>query len=125
LFEVREFLRSLYLLLVLSVLNVSAAGVITTSASTIATKDPNLEVELILDGLDRPISMAFLGSDDILVTEKDEGTVRRILNGNIQNELLLDLDVANSVERGLLGLSITNETGSDRRGNKTCIMRMV
>jgi aldose sugar dehydrogenase len=95
------------------------AGVITTSASTIATKDPNLEVELILDGLDRPTSMAFLGSDDILVTEKDEGTVRRILNGNIQNEPLLDLDVANTVERGLLGLSITNETGSDRRGNKT------
>jgi glucose/arabinose dehydrogenase len=88
------------------------AGIFTTSASTITTKDPNLEVELVFDGLHRPTSMAFLGPNDILVTEKDEGTVQRILNGKMQREPLLDLHVANSAERGLLGLSITNETRS-------------
>ncbi|HET6799720.1 MAG TPA: hypothetical protein VFH25_04085, partial [Nitrososphaeraceae archaeon] len=43
--------------------------------------DPNLKVELIVQGLDLPTTMAFLGPDDILVLEKDKGTVQRIVNG--------------------------------------------
>ena len=45
-------------------------------------KDPNLKVELVLDGLELPTSMVFLGPNDILVLEKDKGTVQRIVNGN-------------------------------------------
>ena len=37
-------------------------------------KDANLKVELISEGLELPTSMAFLGSNDILVLEKDKGT---------------------------------------------------
>ena len=47
--------------------------------------------------------MAFLGPDDILVTEKETGIVKRILNGQILDEPVLDVAVANSIERGLLG----------------------
>lgn len=47
--------------------------------------DPNLKVEIVFknsDELDLPItSMAFLGHDDILVLEKNKGTVRRIVKG--------------------------------------------
>jgi aldose sugar dehydrogenase len=40
--------------------------------------DPNLKTEVVVNGLELPTGMAFLGPDDILVTEKDKGTVRRV-----------------------------------------------
>ena len=43
--------------------------------------DPNLKAEVVFRGLEYPTSMAFLGPNDMLVTEKDAGTVRRIVNG--------------------------------------------
>src|ERR671923_1633532 len=77
--------------------------------------DSGLRLETVADGLNRPTAMAFLGPDDILVLEKDEGTVRRIIHGDLQEEPLLDVAVANdngTNERGLLGLAVDkyNET---------------
>ena len=37
--------------------------------------DPNLKVEKVFEGLRFPTKMAFLGPNDILVLEKDNGTV--------------------------------------------------
>ena len=37
--------------------------------------DPNLRVELVATGINFPTSMSFLGADDILVLEKNEGKV--------------------------------------------------
>src|SRR5437763_1940070 len=37
--------------------------------------DPHLRAEVVVRGLTYPTSMAFLGPNDILVTEKDAGTV--------------------------------------------------
>src|ERR671915_1055125 len=68
--------------------------------------DPNLKVELIVQGLDLPTSIAFLGPDDILVLEKDKGTVQRIVNGKMLPEPLLDVNVANKSERGMLGIAV-------------------
>ena len=62
--------------------------------------------------------MAFLGSsDDIIVADKDNGTVRRIIGGVIQPEPLVDVAVANNNdtnERGLLGMAVArqNETST-------------
>src|SRR3712207_630241 len=64
--------------------------------------DPNLKVELIVQGLDLPTTMAFLGPDDILVLEKDKGTVQRIVNGKMLPEPLLDVNVATQSERGMI-----------------------
>jgi glucose/arabinose dehydrogenase len=81
-----------------------------------AVKDPGLKIEEVARGLTRPTAMAFLGSsDDILVTEKDNGTVRRVTGGVIQPEPILDVAVANdndTNERGLLGMAVAkqNET---------------
>ena len=69
--------------------------------------DPNLKAEVVAQGLDTPTTMAFLGPDDLLVLEKDKGTVMRIVNGIISDKPLLDVDVANSVERGLCGIAIS------------------
>ena len=73
--------------------------------------DPNLTVQEISGGLDRPTAMALLDSNDILITEKNNGTVRRVINGELTKEPLLDLHVANDRTRGLLGIDVaTNST---------------
>ena len=72
------------------------------------TADPNLKVEKVYEGLEFPTSMAFLDFDDILVLEKDKGTVKRIINGSMLPEPLLDINVANQYERGMLGIAILN-----------------
>ncbi len=63
-------------------------------------KDDNLTVEKVTDGLNFPTSMAFLGPNDILVTEKETGKVMRIIDSQVQNTPVLDVSVANSIERG-------------------------
>jgi aldose sugar dehydrogenase len=68
--------------------------------------NPNLQVETVFSGLEFPTGIVFLGPEDILVWEKNEGTVNRIVNGQMLNEPILDVNVANQVERGLLGISI-------------------
>ncbi len=69
--------------------------------------DDKLAVEKIADGLDFPTSMAFVGPNDILVTEKNTGEVMRVLNGQLQAQPVLDVAVANAIERGLLGIAVS------------------
>src|SRR5918999_6176656 len=69
--------------------------------------DPALQVEEVVRGLDLPTTMAFLGPDDILVLEKDKGTVQRIVNGKMLPEPLLDVNVATSQERCMCGVAVS------------------
>lgn len=69
--------------------------------------DRNLKVEEVASGLDTPTTMAFLGPNDILVLEKDKGTVKRILDGKVLDQPILDVNVANSVERCMCGIAIS------------------
>jgi aldose sugar dehydrogenase len=69
--------------------------------------DSNLKAELVFKGLKSPTSMVFLGPNDILVLEKDQGTVQRIINGNMPAQPLLQVNVATDGERGMLGIAIT------------------
>jgi aldose sugar dehydrogenase len=75
----------------------------------ILKNNSGLRIEEVTDGLDFPTSMAFLGPDDILVLEKNEGTVRRIINGVMLERPLLNVDVASEGERGMLGIAIARE----------------
>jgi glucose/arabinose dehydrogenase len=72
--------------------------------------DPSLKVETIFkDGLKGPTTgMAFLGPNDILVLEKNTGKVQRILDGNLQENPLLQVKVGTQVELGLLGIATSN-----------------
>jgi aldose sugar dehydrogenase len=73
-----------------------------------------LTAEEIVTGLELPTSMAFLGQDEILVAEKNNGKIQRIVNGTIMPEPILDINVANRGERGMLGIAVlmTLESGS-------------
>jgi glucose/arabinose dehydrogenase len=66
---------------------------------------PRLDVQPVVSGLIQPTSLAFLGSDDILVLQKSTGQVRRFVNGADQG-VVLDLAVNFGSERGLLGIAL-------------------
>ena len=74
--------------------------------------DPNIRVEKVITGLESPTSMAFLGNDDIIITQKDNGRVRLVSNGILQPQPILQVPVVNNSERGLLGVAIANTTTS-------------
>jgi aldose sugar dehydrogenase len=71
--------------------------------------DSNLKINTIAEGLNTPTTMAFVGNNDILVLEKDTGIVKRIVNGNALSKPVLDLNVANSVERCLCGIAVSKD----------------
>ena len=58
-------------------------------------------------GLENPTTFAFVGANDILVLEKNKGTVLRIHDGEVLSEPLLDVNVANQVEQGMLGIAVS------------------
>jgi aldose sugar dehydrogenase len=79
-------------------------------AGTASAQDPpevldeDLEVRTAVSGLSQPISIAFLGRDDFLVTEKASGQVKRVEDGDVS--VVLDLAVNSNSERGLLGIAL-------------------
>jgi len=76
-----------------------------------------LKVETVTDGLSLPTSMEFIDNTNILVIEKDQGTVRLVssVNGTLEEKPVLKVKVENVAERGLLGVAILKE---DLRNNK-------
>ncbi len=80
--------------------------------------DPNLVVQPVYQGLKSPTAMAFIASNDILVLEKDEGTVQRIVNGKILPEPLLQVVVDSKDERGMLGIDISTKDKTTKIGTQ-------
>ena len=70
------------------------------------TINPRFSVEKIFTAHFEPSSMIFLGPDDILLLDRDEGKVYRITNG-VQSKPLLDVKVATDGYRGLLGVAVS------------------
>lgn len=70
--------------------------------------DTNLQIQEYISGFKFPTGMAFLGPDDILLLEKNTGKVNEIRNGTAVGTVL-DVNVANVSERGLLGIAVSEE----------------
>ena len=68
--------------------------------------DPKLHLRELTSGLSQPTAMAFIGAGDLLVLQKGNGQVRRVINGILQPGHVLDVAVDNASERGLLGIAI-------------------
>ena len=94
----------------------------------ITIHDPEIVVEEFVTGLSSPTSISFVGSD-VLVLQKNDGKVRLIRDGILQNNPVLDVPVSNNSERGLLGIeSVGNDVylffteslvdGGDPLGNR-------
>lgn len=74
--------------------------------------DSNLKIATIADGLSTPTTMAFVGPGDILVLEKDTGMVKRIVNGKVLAKPVLDVNVANSIERCMCGIAVSKDSST-------------
>jgi aldose sugar dehydrogenase len=84
---------------------IATSGTVIEEEQMPYVNDDKLKIELVAEGLRHPTSMVFLGQNDFLVLEKDKGTVQRVTNGIIHDKPLLDLNVDNEGERGMLGIS--------------------
>ncbi|MCA1618462.1 MAG: PQQ-dependent sugar dehydrogenase [Acidobacteria bacterium] len=73
---------------------------------------PGLGVRTVVAGLDQPTSLAFLGPNDFLILEKATGRVVRIRNG-VSLGAVLDLPVNSASERGLLGVALHPNFGTN------------
>ena len=62
-----------------------------------------------VQGLSRPTTMAFVG-DDMLVLQKNDGKVRLVRDGVLQEKPVLDVNVSNDSERGMLGITTVGST---------------
>src|SRR5262245_64306347 len=75
-------------------------------ASAQIINDPALQLREVISGLNQPTAMAFIGLRDILVLQKANGQMRRVINGIVQPDPVLDVAVDSASERGLLGIAI-------------------
>ena len=71
--------------------------------------DSNLTVEVVVDGLNMPTTMAFLGKDDFLVLQKN-GSLVRVIDGVVSDKTRLIVPLAKGFYQGLLGIAITNQS---------------
>ena len=92
-------------------LNLGSNGILTyaeeNKTNNIVIKDSNLIVEEYVSGLNLPVMIDFI-DEHMLVVEKDEGTVKIIKDGILISEPILQLEVSNTSEEGLLGILVQN-----------------
>lgn len=75
--------------------------------------DRNLEVQVYAHGFKFTTGMAFLGANDLLLIEKNTGRVIHVHNGT-KVDTIFDANVANTSERGLLGIAISDASNIPR-----------
>jgi len=66
--------------------------------------DSDFKIEEFASGLFVPVNMEFIGND-LLILEKNSGTVRHIKNNLLLESPVLDVEVSNYGEHGLLGIT--------------------
>ena len=96
------------------IMDISAQDLVESEEMTRIVSDPYLldddfTVEKFVVGLDLPVTMEFMGND-LLVVQKNDGKVRLIRDNILQNEPVLDVEVSNYGEIGLLGITSKDST---------------
>jgi glucose/arabinose dehydrogenase len=84
----------------------------------IVINDSKFGAQIVTQGLSNPTGMVFLDRNQILVLEKDEGKVLRVVNGNISKDPVLALDVNHHKERGLLGIALLRNQNGDKENKE-------
>jgi len=94
--------------IVLTSQNINVFGQTDKSLELPMVNDTQLQIQEYASGFKFPTGMNFLGPDDILVIEKNTGIVKEIKNSTVVGTVL-DVNVANVSERGLLGIAISDK----------------
>jgi aldose sugar dehydrogenase len=72
-----------------------------------AISDKTLGIERSFEGPVKPTSIAFTGSNEFLILERNEGKVYRVTDGEMDSKPLLDVNVATDGYRGMLGIAVS------------------
>ncbi len=81
------------------------ARLVLADTTPLTILDPNLQVTTVLNsGISQPIGIVFLSANDFFVLEKASGQVKRVTNGVLQAQPVLNLAVNSNSERGLLSM---------------------
>ena len=75
-------------------------------------KDNSLKVELLIDNIKFPTGMELIGDNKFLIIEKNTGKVK-LIDRDKKVKTILDFNVANKSERGLIGLAFLNKTDNN------------
>jgi aldose sugar dehydrogenase len=103
------FIYTILIFIICNLVNNDLDDVFGVEKESPMVHDQNLQIsQFTTEQLNFPTGLDFLDEDDILVIEKNTGQVKRILDGEILNEPVLDVNVDSSSERGLLGIAILN-----------------
>jgi aldose sugar dehydrogenase len=76
-----------------------------------SARDGNHVITLVADEFTRPTAMAFIGPDEFLVLEKNNGQVHHVVGGVRMPNPVHDFHVTNNGERGLLGIAVHPQFG--------------
>jgi aldose sugar dehydrogenase len=79
--------------------------------------DSELEVQLVAKDIKYGTDIAFLTGDEILVLDRWNGTVRRVVEGQILQEPLLDVNVAR--QDGMLGIVVASDNENSNGNSVT------
>jgi aldose sugar dehydrogenase len=74
--------------------------------------DRALKVELVMEELLFPTSMIFIDNNTLLITQKNSGNVISIINGTVNSQPVINVEVDNESSRGLLGIAATQKPSS-------------
>ena len=99
-------MATLFLLAVFAVFLVALSFEISKISAQPFVNDNKLKIEHVFSGPFKPSNMVFLGPNDILILDRDEGKVFRVLNGTMIHKPLLDANVATIGYRGMLGIDV-------------------
>jgi glucose/arabinose dehydrogenase len=80
----------------------------TSFAKPAIVADKNLKIDKVFSGPIKTSTMVFIGSDEFLVLERNEGKVYRVINGTMDPKPLLNVNVATDGYRGMLGIAVLN-----------------
>ena len=98
-----KLLRGLILLLAVGI---GWLSIVPSISRAQTLDDPALQVQQVVAGLSAPTTMAFIGSNDFLVLQKNDGRVLRVTGGVLQSGEVLDVAVDSNSEHGLLGIAL-------------------
>lgn len=82
------------------------------SYNDVILADSRLTSRQIASGFGFPTGMVFIEPDEILVIEKNTGRVILIQNGIELDKPVIDVNIANNSERGLLGIAVSEKNNS-------------
>ena len=81
----------------------------------------SLNVQLVAEGLSFPTSMAFINDKELLISEKDKGTIRLVSldDGSLKEKPLVKVNVDSEGERGLLGIAAITKNNTSMYNKDT------